>query len=122
MPPSTSSHLRQPERHQKIRACRQAYSLSETPGHRRKIPTQVWKKGQRSDEFDTEQSFYEDHTLAGVTYSFDSRHGPSQGADIFGYLVDAAEMKFENQVFENLIKNEYDVVQTDDSEEEFELI
>lgn len=67
----------------------------------------------------------DDGTVPGVTYSFDAYSGPSHGEDTFGALVEQAEIKYENKVFDRLVKTEYEMVETtsdEDSEEEFELI
>ena len=69
-------------------------------------------------------AYGDEDTVAGVDYSFDAYSGPSQGSDIFGTLVEQAEVKYENKVFDNLVKTEYEMVETseEDSDEEFELI
>lgn len=67
----------------------------------------------------------DDGTIPGVTYSYDAYSGPSHGEDTFGALVEQAEIRYENKVFDRLVKTEYEMVETtsdEDSEEEFELI
>jgi len=67
----------------------------------------------------------DDGTIPGVAYSFDEYSGPSYGADILATLVDQAEVKYENKVFDKLVKTEYELVETtseEDSDQEFELI
>ncbi|KAF8473160.1 hypothetical protein BDZ91DRAFT_390811 [Kalaharituber pfeilii] len=68
-------------------------------------------------------SSIDDDTLPGITYSYDY-NGPSVGADVFGTLVEQAEIKYENKVFDKLIKTEYEMIETseEESEEEFEII
>lgn len=67
----------------------------------------------------------DDGSIPGVAYSFDEYSGPSYGTDILATLVDQAEVKYENKVFDTLVKTEYEMVETtseEDSDEEFELI
>ena len=67
----------------------------------------------------------DDDTVPGVLYSYDSSSTPSFSADAWGTLVTQAEVKYENKVFENLVKTEYELVEStseEDSDEEFELI
>ncbi|RPB23473.1 hypothetical protein L211DRAFT_270163 [Terfezia boudieri ATCC MYA-4762] len=67
----------------------------------------------------------DDDAIPGVAYSFDEYSGPSYGTDILATLVDQAEIKYENKVFDKLVKAEYEMVETtseEDSDEEFELI
>ena len=68
---------------------------------------------------------FDDGTVPGLAYSFDAYSGPSHGEDTFGALVEQAEVRYENKVFDKLVKTEYEMVETtsdEDSEEEFELI
>ncbi|RPA96507.1 hypothetical protein L873DRAFT_1791656 [Choiromyces venosus 120613-1] len=60
-------------------------------------------------------------SIEGVAYSYD-RPGPSAGADILNYAMTEAIKKFENKELATLIKNEYEVVDSSDSDEEFELV
>ena len=68
----------------------------------------------------------DDGAVPGVAYSFDAYSGPSHGEDTFGVLVELAEIRYENKVFDRLVQTEYEMVETtsdeDSSEEEFELI
>lgn len=67
----------------------------------------------------------DDGTIPGVEYSFDHYSGPSHGIDTLATLVDQAEVKYENKVFDKLVKTEYEMIDTtseEDSDEEFELI
>jgi len=59
--------------------------------------------------------------IEGVDYSFDGR-GPSAGTDTLNYVVTEAEKKFENKELATLIKNEYEVVDSSDSDEDFEMV
>ncbi|KAG0638940.1 hypothetical protein HOY80DRAFT_1001340 [Tuber brumale] len=60
-------------------------------------------------------------SIEGVAYSFD-RSGPSTGTDTLSYAVTEAFKKFENKELATLIKNEYEVVDSSDSDEDFELV
>jgi len=82
-------------------------------------------KGERSKRAITSSVDLDDGTVLGVAYSFDAYSGPSHGEGIFGTLVSQAEVKYENKVFDNLIRTEYEMVETtseEESDEEFELI
>lgn len=91
-------------------------------------PSTKTRKGQRSKRsamINSVHSELDDGTIPGVAYSFDAYSGPSYGANIFAHLVDQAEVKYENQVFDKFVKTEYEMVETtseEDSDEEFELI
>lgn len=73
------------------------------------------------DRWDDSSSSDND-TLAGITYSYDRTTGPRAGIDTLSYAVTEAVKKFENKELATLIKNEYEVVDSEDSDEEFELI
>jgi len=82
-------------------------------------------KAKRAAMISSLHSDIDDGTIPGIAYSFDKHSGPSHGADILATLVDQAEVKYENKVFDNLVKTEYEMVETtseEDSDEEFELI
>lgn len=86
------------------------------------------RKGTRSKQLAMISSMHsdlDDGTVEGVAYSFDAYSGPSHGADVFGFLVEQAEVKYDNKVFDTLVKTEYEMIETtseEDSDEEFELI
>lgn len=73
------------------------------------------------DRWDDSSSSDND-SLAGITYSYDRTTGPRAGTDTLSYAVTEAVKKFENKELATLIKNEYEVVDSEDSDEEFELI
>ncbi|PWW75508.1 hypothetical protein C7212DRAFT_352385 [Tuber magnatum] len=60
-------------------------------------------------------------SIEGVAYSLD-RPGPSAGTDTLSYAVTEAVKKFENKELATLIKNEYEIVDSSDSDEDFELV
>jgi len=86
------------------------------------------RKGQRSKHramISSVNSEFDDGAIPGVAYSFDAYSGPSYGTNIFATLVDQAEVKYENKVFDKFVKTEYEMIETtseEDSDEEFELI
>lgn len=83
------------------------------------------KKAKRAAMISSVHSELDDGSIPGVAYSFDEYSGPSHGADILATLVDQAEVKYENKVFDKLVKTEYEMIETtseEDSDEEFELI
>ena len=49
---------------------------------------------------------------ADITYSFDAPRGPSHGSQILGHALDQAVERFETRVTEKLIKEEYEVLDT----------
>ena len=62
-------------------------------------------------------------SIYGVTYSFDRPTGPTAGADTLSYMVTEAVKKFENKELATLIKNEYEIIDSNDSDsDDFELI
>jgi hypothetical protein len=68
---------------------------------------------------------YDDDMIPGVLYSYDSSSTPSSFTDAWGSLVEKAEAKYENKVFENLVKTEYELIDStseEESDEEFELV
>lgn len=72
------------------------------------------------DHWDDSLSY--DNDFAGITYSYDRTTGPRAGTDTLSYAVTEAVKKFENKELATLIKNEYEVVDSEDSDEEFEFI
>jgi len=65
------------------------------------------------------------NAIEGVTYSYDKQTGPGHGSQILSQALGAAIDKMENKQLERLIKDEYDVVETDDSassDDDFELV
>ena len=50
---------------------------------------------------------------AGVMYSFDAAHGPSQGSQILNVALAKAVEKFEEKETAQLVKNEYDVLDSE---------
>jgi len=86
---------------------------------------QKGSKAKRAAMISSVHSEVDDGAIPGVAYSFDEYSGPSYGADILATLVDQAEVKYENKVFDKLVKTEYEMIETtseEDSDEEFELI
>jgi len=80
-----------------------------------------------SDPIDSTYDFKARDPMAGVTYSFDRPTGPSHGSQILSQAIGAAIDKMENKQLEKLVREEYDVIQAEDSsaseeDEEFELI
>lgn len=73
------------------------------------------------DRWDDSSSSDSD-SIAGIAYSYDRATGPRAGTDTLSYAVTEAVKKFENKELATLIKNEYEVVDSEDSDEEFELI
>jgi hypothetical protein len=69
-----------------------------------------------------DDSSSDNDSIDGVTYSFDHRTGPTTGSDTFSHAVTEAVKKFENKELATLVKNEYEIVDSNDSDEEFELI
>jgi len=74
---------------------------------------------ERGDLWDDSSS--DSGSIEGVAYSFD-RRGPSAGTETLSYAVTEAVKKFENKELATLIKNEYEVVDSSDSDEDFEMI
>ena len=50
---------------------------------------------------------------AGVMYSFDASRGPSHGSQIFNVALAKAVQKFEEKETAKLVKNEYDVIDSE---------
>lgn len=103
----------------KKRAARKAY-LNDEICTARTNPLSPSSSG-LDDRWD-DSSSSENDTLAGITYSYDRTTGPRAGIDTLSYAVTEAVKKFENKELATLIKNEYEVVDSEDSDEEFELI
>lgn len=101
----------------KKRALRKAYFNDEICTARRS-PLSPTSAGV-DDRWDASASYND--SIAGIAYSFDCT-GPLAGADTLSYAVTEAVKKFENKELATLIKNEYEVVDSEDSDEEFELI
>lgn len=68
---------------------------------------------------------------AGISYSFDALHGPSEGGHILSVALAKAVEKYEIKATEKLVKEEYEIVrkETDEShdgynadEDDFELV
>ena len=68
---------------------------------------------------------------AAYTYSYDAPTGPSKGSHILGQAVAKAVEKYETKEMERLVKDEYDVVEsekeeqalcTSNDEDDFEII
>ncbi|RMZ88107.1 hypothetical protein DV736_g4664, partial [Chaetothyriales sp. CBS 134916] len=65
-----------------------------------------------------------------LMYSYDERHGPSEGQHVLSNAVTAALVRFENTQTEKLVNSEYDVIDgveahvatTADDDHDFELI
>ncbi|KAH8154182.1 uncharacterized protein LAJ45_01950 [Morchella importuna] len=68
-----------------------------------------------------EDSSSDNDSIAGIAYSYD-QSGPRAGTDTLSYAVTEAVKKFEHKELTTLIKNEYEVVDYEDSDEEFELV
>lgn len=102
----------------KKRAIRKAYLDDEICSARTNplSPTSV-EMGDRWDD-----SSSDNDSIAGIAYSYDRTTGPRAGTDTLSYAVTEAVKKFENKELATLIKNEYEVVDSEDSDEEFELI
>jgi len=50
---------------------------------------------------------------ADVTYSYDAHRGPSHGSQVLGYALSKAVENFENKETDKLVKNEYEVVDSE---------
>lgn len=63
---------------------------------------------------------------AGITYSFDVPHGPSEGSSILSMAINQAVERFEIKVTEKLVKDEYEVITPEidhgQTDEGFELV
>jgi len=63
------------------------------------------------DEMPNEPSAAPD---AEIAYSFDAAKGPTHGSTVLSIALAQAVERFENTVTEKLVKDEYDVLQTED--------
>jgi hypothetical protein len=63
-------------------------------------------------------------SVYGVTYSFSRQTGPADGTCTLSYAATEAVKKLENKELDALLKNEYEIVDSNDSDEDddFELI
>lgn len=50
---------------------------------------------------------------AGIMYSFDAPHGPSQGGEILNVALAKAVQKFEEKETARLVKDEYDIIDSE---------
>lgn len=63
-----------------------------------------------SAEEDIEEGSVAPEPDAGIAYSFDNLHGPTEGRTILGMAFAEAVEKFETKELEKLVKDEYEVV------------
>ena len=71
-----------------------------------------------SDDSSTSNSDFEEGTPsppadAGVMYSFDAARGPSHGSEILNVALAKAVEKFEEKETAKLVKNEYDIIDSE---------
>lgn len=62
---------------------------------------------------------------ADTMFSFDRTTGPSRGSDILSQALNKAVVKFETKQFDKLVKDEYDIVSSDESnseDDEYEMV
>ncbi|MCJ1342288.1 hypothetical protein MMC31_000469 [Peltigera leucophlebia] len=63
-----------------------------------------------SAEEDVEEGSVAPEPDAGISYSFDAPHGPTEGRTILGMAFAEAVEKFETKELEKLVKDEYEVI------------